>query len=151
MADFVSYSPNIIEFVASLVGAPSAFILNTEKSPFLGGEYVVFAVEVKQADLRLCVRLPRVVAGPHVSQLLSREVGLRRHIESANINLFQKLIAFDTSFDNSLRTPYMILEWADGAPLRWSDSFPQLDIRRKVLRDIANTSLDLLKISNVGT
>jgi len=150
MAEFTTHSSVTATFVESLFGSPPVFILDTETTPFLGGEYAVFAVEVEQANLRLCVRLPRMIAGPHASQLLSREISLRQRIESANIRPFQKLIAFDTSLGNVLQSPYMILEWANGTPLRWSDSSPQGDHRKRVLRDVANASLDLLKISNAS-
>ena len=71
-------------------------------------------------------------------------------MESANVHPFQKLIAFDTSFDNALQCPYIILEWTDGIPLCWNDDFPQRNHRKKVLRDVANANLDLLKVSNDG-
>lgn len=141
---------SIVSIVKSLFGFAPVFILGTETTPYLGGEYAIFALEVKEAGLRLCFRLPRVPTGIHVSHLLSREVEIRQRIESANVHPFQKLIAFDTSFDNALQSPYMILEWTDGMPLCWSHGFPQEHHRKKVLRDVANTSLDLLRVSTTG-
>lgn len=153
MTEFAT-TPSTLSSIAGIVEAlfcsASVFIFGTETTPYLGGEYAVFVLEVKEADLRLCVRLPRRVARLHVSHLLNREVELRQRMESANVHPFQKLIAFDTSSDNALQSSYIILEWIDGILLCWNDGFPQRDHRKKVLQDVANASLDLLKVSNGG-
>jgi hypothetical protein len=156
MNDITAKVPTISKIVESLYGSPPVFILDTEKTPFCGGEYAVFAVEIEQANVeqakrRLCIRLPRLVTKLYTSLLLSREVDLRQRIESANVYPFQKLITFDASYDNALQSPYMILGWADGKPLSWTDSSPEGDFRKTVLRKIANASLDLLKVSESGS
>jgi hypothetical protein len=141
----------IAHMVESLFGSPPVFILGTESSPYLGGEYVIYAVEIEEASRRLCIRLPRIVNGPHTSHLLSREVNLRQCIDHANVRPFQQLITFDASYDNALRSPYMILDWADGRPLSWTDNSPcGRDYRNKVLQEVANAALDMLSICRTG-
>jgi len=142
----------IAHIVESLFGSPPVFILGTENSPYLGGEYAIYAVEIEKACRRLCVRLPRMVNGPHTSHLLSREVSIRQCIDRANVRPFQQLITFDISYDNALRSPYMILDWADGKPLSWTDSSPcERDCRNKVLQKVANAALDMLSVCRSGS
>lgn len=108
MIEFATTPPtltSIASIVESLFGFAPAFIFGTETTPYLGSEYAVFALEVKEAGLRVCVRLLREPAGVQRSHLLSREVELRQCIESANTHPFQNLIAFDTSSDNALQSP----------------------------------------------
>lgn len=142
----------IVHIIESLFGSLPVFILGSKNSPYLGGEYAIYAVEIKKACRRLCIRLPRMVNGPHTSQLLGREVNLRQSIDHANVRPFQRLITFDTSYDNALRSPYMILDWADGKPLSWTDSSPcERDCRNKVLQEVANAVLDMLSVCRTGS
>lgn len=139
------------ELVGSVLGSSPIFILGTDKEPFRGGEYIIYAMEVGEEHRRICIRIPKVATGPHTSLLLDREVDLRRRIELAKIHHFQPLITSDSSVNNPLQSPYMMLGWADGRPLSWSDSSPsQKELRRNVLRSVANASLDMLRVQDTG-
>ncbi|KAI1419465.1 hypothetical protein F5Y12DRAFT_247103 [Xylaria sp. FL1777] len=144
--------PSAIRTMAeNLVGSTCHFILDTENNPFTGGEYVIYALENNPKSRRICLRIPRNPTGPYISLLLEREADFRRRIDAARVDLFQPLIAYDHTPDNSLHTPYLALGWADGSPLKWSDTNPAAECDRKhILRAIANASLDLLGIRQAG-
>jgi len=140
------------KMVESFFSSPAFFILGTEKKPCVGGEYIIYAMELMETRRRVCVRLPRVVPGPHTSFLPQREADLRRRIALADVHLFQPLITFDPSSDNIIQYPYMILGWADGTPLSWSDTSPgDRNLRNNVLRAVANASLDMLRVYQTGS
>jgi hypothetical protein len=83
---------------------------------------------------------------------LALEAEFRRCIDAARIDLFQPLIASDSTPENLLKTPHLALGWADGSPLKWTDTNPAAEHHRKcVMRAIANASLDLLRIQQSGT
>ncbi|KAK4150671.1 hypothetical protein C8A00DRAFT_36730 [Chaetomidium leptoderma] len=136
--------------VENLIEAPCHFILNTDRAPFYGGEYTIYALEGEEKSRRLCLRIPCNRAGCHVPLVLEREAEVRRQIDAARIDLFQPLIAYDPTTENSIKAPYLALGWADGSPLKWSDAYPATDDRKSVIRAVANASLDLLRIQQPG-
>lgn len=148
----MSSDPKAIEaLMMSVLGSPPAFILNTDKNPFQGGEYVIYAMAIGEERRKVSVRIPRAIAGPHTNLQLSREVEFRRRIQLAEVDLFQPLLRYDSSHDNLLQSPYMILGWAEGRPMIWTDSFPaEEQQRRTVLQAVANASLDMLRVCETG-
>ncbi|KAK4132535.1 hypothetical protein BT67DRAFT_443733 [Trichocladium antarcticum] len=136
--------------VKNLIGGPCHFILNTDISPFRGGEYAVYALEDEQKSRCLCLRIPHNRTGCHVAFVLEHEAKVRRHIDAARIDLFQPLIAYDPTTTNLINAPYLALGWADGSPLKWSDAYPTTDDRRSIMQAVANASLDLLRIQRPG-
>ena len=136
--------------VENLIGDPCHFILNTDISPFCGGEYAVYALEDEEKSRRLCLRIPHNRTGCHIAFALEHEAEVRRHINAARIDIFQPLIAYDPTTENLIKAPYLALCWADGSPLKWSSAYPATDDRRAVIRAVANASLDLLRIQRPG-
>ncbi|KAK4189872.1 hypothetical protein QBC35DRAFT_379302 [Podospora australis] len=137
--------------VQNLMGGPCHFILNTDISPFRGGEYIVYALEDEEAkSRRLCLRIPRNRAGCHIAPVIEHEAEVRRQINAARIDLFRPLIAYDPPTENLIRAPYLALCWADGSPLKWSDAYPATNDRRSIIRAVANASLDLLRVQRPG-
>ncbi|KAH6623399.1 hypothetical protein F5144DRAFT_595576 [Chaetomium tenue] len=121
--------------VENLIAAPCHFILNTDTSPFRGGEYAVYALEDEGKSRRLCLRIPHNRVGCHVSPFLEHEAKLRRRVDAAKIDLFQPLIAHDSTTENSIKAPYLVLGWADGEPaLEWIT----YKIDRKIARAESN-------------
>lgn len=151
MLDSVFKVAAIPALLESLIDSPLHFILNTENTPWCGGEYLIYTLEAEADARRLCVRTPKKPHGPSISLQLRQEAEIRSRVDTACINLFQPLIASDLSADNLLNTPYLVLGWADGSPLRWSDTIPPDEgTRRKVLHAVANASIDLLRVYESG-
>ena len=142
----------VIQLVDSLLGSSSRFICGTGEAPFAGGEYLIYALELEIQSRRVCIRVPKEALKPHTGMRLMQEADLRRRIDTANISVFQPLIQFDPSMDNLLHTPYMLLGWADGGLLAWSENSPSLpDLRHRILRAVADASLDLLQVRQTGS
>jgi hypothetical protein len=76
------------------------------------------------------------------------EVELRLAVEKAGIQGIMKLKAFSATFDNPARFPFIVTEWAEVTQLRWTDSYPALPQRNKVIRSVAQIVLNLLQIQN---
>ena len=142
----------VIQLVDGLLGSSSRFICGTGEAPFAGGEYFIYALELEIQSRRVCIRVPKEALKPHTGMRLMQEADLRQRIDTANISVFQPLIHFDPWTDNLLHTPYMLLGWADGDLLAWSETSPSLpDLRHRILRAVADASLDLLQIRQSGS
>ena len=141
------YATTVCKLAEKAIGEHCRFLLDAETKFFFGGEYFVYPFESTASRTRLCVRIPRNSASPYASVLLQREADIRRRIEAAQIELVQPVIAVHPTADNPLHTPFLVLGWADGSPLDWSDVLPSDEgVRQHVLRSIANTSLELLRV-----
>ena len=96
------------EQAQTLAGLGCRFILDTDHTPFVGGECLIYAFE----DIfrrRFGLRIPRNVP-QHASQLLEREAVYRGLIDREQLPRFQKMIAYDASSNNILQAPYIALE-----------------------------------------
>ncbi|KAB5558337.1 hypothetical protein GE09DRAFT_1237695 [Coniochaeta sp. 2T2.1] len=144
-------SKSILTVAESLLDSACHFTLRTETAPFAGGEYIIYSLESESKARSICLRIPRAATNPHVGFLVAQEAGIRRRIDAAGIPLFQPLLSADPTADNILKTPYLALGWAAGKPLIWNDTSPacQSD-RQTVLHAVANVSLDLLQIQELG-
>lgn len=142
----------VLDLVETTFKSPARFILNTGSKPFTNGrQSIVYALEVEDTSKRICVRILREPHSPAVKWLFEREVEIRQLINAAQIRLFQPLLAFDTSADNALQNAYMILSWAEGGSMEWSDVVPaDQTTRRNIMHTIANATLDLVKIHRSG-
>lgn len=140
-------SVDVHTLATKVTGLPCHFIHHTEVEPLSGGEYIVYALESSD-NARISIRIPKNRTNPHTSLLLKREAEIRQRIDNAGLSLFQPLLAFSDTTENSLGAPFLALGWAEGNPLCWSDTQPAAeDERRGVLRSVANASLDLLCIN----
>jgi hypothetical protein len=126
-----------------------SFIQGTDKSPFFGGENVVFALQNHNGEA-ICMRIRRDVT-EWSSYLLNNEVNIRKAIESKGITAFQRLIDFAPEGNALIDSPFMMLEWVHGCKLRWTDDFPvDLKERNQIIHAIARVTMDLLKVQRKG-
>lgn len=137
-------------------GQPCSLLSDEAGKPLvnIGGECVIVAVQQEDphgGDRRLAFRVQRT-SSRFASRLILREVKHRRAIEEAGIAGFQRLVAFDATYENGIGAPYILLEWVDGVGrLQWSGATPPYrEQRARVIRAVANVSLDLLKINCEG-
>lgn len=131
------------DFVNRITGCSCDFILNTELHPYSGGECNIFAFEAN--GRRIGVRIEK-----HFSPLLrfkvEREIQLLQAITRERIPHLPHLIGYDLEST----PPLIATSWADGDILTWTDISPSLQIRKNILKTIAEASLDLLKIQEPG-
>jgi len=115
----------------------------------MGGEAVVFALQDHQGR-KIGIRIQRK-STEATSYILSKEVEYLKAIESFNIARFQKVIDYEIHGNPLICAPFISVEWADGEPLRWTDTCPaDLSHRRKIIHAIAEATLDLLQIQRPG-
>jgi hypothetical protein len=141
----------VLAIANDLFGPHSEFSYNTDVNPYKGGEYRVYALLVEQGDRRVCFRIPKRPYNANTRFLVEQEILFRGLIDAGPIKCFTRMLASDPTADNPLKTCYLILEWAHGDSMRWSDLIPARERhRRKVLYAIANVSLDLLGIQKTS-
>lgn len=139
----------VLEQASSLTGSPCHFILGTEHKPFGGGENLVFAVD-NTRHLRIGIRVPRIRT-PYTAQMVEKEVRFRKAIQRENIGRFQQLIGYSSSCNNLVQAPFIALSWTDGVRLQWTDQSPADEgDRNKVISSIAQATIDLLSVRNIG-
>lgn len=139
------------EEMCRLLGLQCQFIMDTRERPFGGSECVIVVLEDEKGS-KWAVRFPLQFRAfrEHVMLTIKKEAELRLAIEKANITGITRLNTFSTTFDNPAGFPFIVFEWAEGTQLRWTESYPALPQRNKVIRSVAQIVLDLLKIQNKG-
>lgn len=138
-----------IDYLSRALGLPCHFILETDHSPFKGGECFVVVVEDIKGR-RFCVRSPVHVAEAKRRRLLEREIHHLKLSAAAGVRHLQRVIAFDLTSDNMLRAPHVVLNWIDGHELHWTAENPPKHQREKILKALAQTTLDFLGVSAQG-
>jgi len=114
------------------------YIHDTANKPLEGGEYAMYSLADEAQRLQVAVRVPKAQLGPITTMQMEREIDIRHRIDAAPVRRFQPLLACDPTADNHLHHPYMVIEWAEGHPLEWSESTPEREVdRQSVLRAIA--------------
>ncbi|KAK8080359.1 hypothetical protein PG997_008177 [Apiospora hydei] len=81
-----------------------------------------------------------------ITVMMEVEMGILAELSDAGFAWSPRLIGGDASFDNpALSLPYMVLSWAPGNPLKWTDALPRTEEhRRKILRQLVDIQLDLV-------
>lgn len=126
-----------------------SFILGTEKEPLGGGECVIYALQ-DHSGRAVGMRIYRD-HGESSTYLLQNEIKNRKKIGMHQINRFQKLLGFGPTQDSVVRVPFVLLEWAHGRPLVWTDALPSnLFDRERIIFAVANTTMDLLRVQESG-
>ena len=140
----------------AVVGVACHFILGTEDIPFGGGECLVYALESESGNsnnnknIRLCLRVPRTPVAD-ASQMVLAEVLFRRSMEREGVPFCQGLLGHDVSSDNPIGRPFLVLVWADGVQLEWSDTYPSDQRHRdNIIAAIAEYNVKLLGIRQHG-
>lgn len=136
-------SDRVIAFVESTTGNTCRFILGTEHCPFSGGECRVFALEA--AGRKISVRVERA-NHPLVRTKVEMEIQHLQAITSEGISHLPHLIGYDIS----LNPPLIATTWADGNAMVWSDVDPPLEVRRGIIRTVAEVTLDMMRIQQSG-
>jgi hypothetical protein len=140
MADL---SRRAVCFANSITGCSCNFILDTEFHPYSGGECTIFAFEAE--GRRIGVRIEQRFS-PLTRVKVDREVQLLQAITRERIPHLPYLIGYDLE---SI-PPLIATSWADGDKLVWTDSSPPLQIRKNILKTVAEVTLDLLKFQEPG-
>jgi len=123
-----------------------AFMFDTCESPFQGGQCDIYAV-TDHSGRCLCVRVHRE-PGSGSTYLLKKEIEYRKEIDKNKIQYYQRLISFSSEEGNSIGRPYLMLSWAFGQQLHWTDTSLSLASNRELLiAAVAQSTIDLIKYS----
>ncbi|KAM5446987.1 hypothetical protein MaudCBS49596_006167 [Microsporum audouinii] len=123
--------------------------MDTQKRPFGGSECVIVVLEDTEGSkwaVRFLLQFQRFPR--HIELVVEREVALRLAIEKNAITGIPKLKTFSATFNNLARFPYIAVEWAEGTQLQWTETWPNVPQRDKVIQSVAHTVISLLKIQN---
>ncbi|KAI1173342.1 hypothetical protein F4777DRAFT_558127 [Nemania sp. FL0916] len=116
----------------------------------MGGQSTVYVFKNTTLKIRFCIHLPGDLS-THTTLQLEYEASIRRKINKAQLPLFQRLLSWDATSSNKLNMPYMAINWAEGASLKWTDSITAEEgDRKKILHAVAQSCMDLLRIQTEG-
>lgn len=137
------------EEISRFLGLECCFIMDTQKRPFGGSECVIVVLEDTEGSkwaVRFLLQFQRFPR--HIELVVEREAALRLAIEKNAITGIPKLKTFSATFNNLARFPYIAVEWAEGTQLQWTETWPNVPQRDKVIQSVAHTVISLLKIQN---
>lgn len=135
-------SQKALQCAVSVMKCPCDFILGTKDNPFSGGECTIFALESRSCD-RLGIRLEHTPSPDKVM----KEVQHLEALRTAMIPHVPELIGYSISTTPS---PFIALKWADGTALRWTNSSLKPEYRDRILKTVAQVTMDLLKVQEQG-
>lgn len=142
-------SADVRSLATQVMGAPCHFIHNTETKPFSGVANIVYALETSHKK-RVSIRIPKDTASTAAHLFLEQEAECRQRIDTEKLQIFQPMYSFSITPENPIGAPFMVLGWAEGVTLSWSDTHPVGPQREGVLRSVANASLDLISVQETS-
>lgn len=154
--DVRSVTPQNIQRLIGTIrsdGSSGVFELETERSPLSGKQCWIFLLSF-QDNQSWAVRVP--VKSSHlpsisIKNIINCEIEILSQLTKSDFLYSPKLIAYDTSFDNALKFPYVVLKWIEGKPLQWSENIPASNVlRSKIIRDMVSFNIDLARSTVYG-
>jgi hypothetical protein len=126
------------------------FILGTEQTPYHGGQCNVYAL-TDHSGRHIAMRIFHE-ADESSAYILSSEMKYRREIERLGLAHFGKVISISETGTQLINKPFVCLNWVHGNSLVWNDFIPKERLERdKIIKTIANISLDLLDVQEKCT
>ncbi|KAG8418877.1 hypothetical protein J3459_011933, partial [Metarhizium acridum] len=112
---------------------------------FQGGESRIFKINFKDhPSLSLRVRHPNQGNQEIIICHVEMETRIFRTLEAKGFSWSPRYRGASLTFDNPIRYPFLVLDWAEGFPLKWDDSSPSKPIRDAILSQIADIQLSLI-------
>ncbi|OAQ98533.1 hypothetical protein LLEC1_02774 [Akanthomyces lecanii] len=112
---------------------------------FQGGECRIFKVSLK-GHPSLAVRVSHPVPGSQqdIIDHVDMETRIFRTLEAKGFAWSPRYRGACLTFDNPIHYPFMVLDWAEGSPLKWDDNVPSQPVRDAVLAQLAEIQLSLI-------
>jgi hypothetical protein len=114
---------------------------------FQGGECRIFKVSFKDgSSVSVRVNHPVPVHGDQqdVIDSIKMDTRILRTLEEKGFPWSPRYRAASLTFDNPINYPFIVLDWAEGISLKWSDDFPSSPIREIVLTQLAEIQMCLV-------
>ncbi|KID62145.1 uncharacterized protein G6M90_00g051620 [Metarhizium brunneum] len=123
------------------LGGNEAFVAGE----FHGGECRIFKVSFKDhPSLSVRVGHSNQENQQGVIANVEMETHIFRTLEAKGFSWSPRYRGASLTFDNPIRYPFMVLDWAEGCPLKWDDNFPAKPVRDAILSQIAEIQLSLI-------
>lgn len=141
--DFQLDVRNIAAAVSELgVGGNSPFL----DGEFSGGECRIFKLSFAD-HASVAVRVRHASHGTnhenHIA-MVEDEVETLRQLQGNGFVWAPKCLGACLTFDNPIKSPFSVLTWIDGSPLRWDEDLPPRPLRDEVLGKLASIQLSLM-------
>ncbi|KAJ3498118.1 hypothetical protein NLG97_g1382 [Lecanicillium saksenae] len=110
-----------------------------------GGECHIFKASFKDSP-SLSVRINHPVHEDQQDTInnVSMETRIFRTLEENGFPWSPRYRAASLTFDNPINYPFMVLDWAEGFPLKWDDDYPSRPIRDILLAQLTTIQLSLV-------
>ncbi|KAJ4147268.1 hypothetical protein LMH87_001804 [Akanthomyces muscarius] len=79
-----------------------------------------------------------------VQNMVRREVYVLKKLEQIRFLYAPICLAFDISYSNPIRFPFLVLTWTEGERLIWTNHHPTLDLRIRVMNQLSRLQLELI-------
>lgn len=122
----------------------------TEDKPIQLGQTQIFAVRFEDSDtwaVRIPIHQDGTLSPSFIADLVQDEIDTLLKLNEAGFRWAPKLIGSDSSFDNPLGRPYMVVSWLPGVALEWSSALTA-EKRQKVLCQLADIQLNLAQCTS---
>ena len=129
-------------------GSPPDLCFGTDEKPIHVGQCLIYAVRFSDEDIwavRIPVHQNGTLPPSSISGIVEDEMAMLTKLWNLGFRWSPKLIGGDSTFDNSLGHPYLVMTWVHGTSLDWTPSVPaDQQTRCKILRQLADIQLDLV-------
>jgi hypothetical protein len=134
---------NIVAAVSELNLCGKAPYLDGE---FSGGECRIFKVSFEDRPsvaVRVRHASHEISHDNHIA-MVEDEVQTLQTLEERSFAWAPKCLGASLTFDNPIHSPFSVLTWIDGSPLRWDEDFPLRPLRDELLGRLASVQLSLM-------
>ncbi|XWW94268.1 hypothetical protein V2A60_002211 [Cordyceps javanica] len=115
-----------------------------------GSRFVLFRF-LRDDGSKIALRVQQqwpIATHPEIIQtVVRREVYVLKKLESVQFQYSPKCLAFDFSFNNPIRHPFVVLNWVEGQQLIWTKDHPPMEQRMRIMSQLFQIQLELIDIS----
>ena len=112
---------------------------------FQGGECRIFKVRFQdRPSLSIRVGHPNQGDRQEIIDNVDMETRIFRTLEAKGFSWSPRYRGAILTFDNPIKHPFMVLDWAEGFPLEWNDELPSQPTRDTLLAQVAEIQLSLI-------
>ncbi|KAH9883978.1 hypothetical protein F4778DRAFT_764242 [Xylariomycetidae sp. FL2044] len=137
-------------------GTTGVLCHGTEVKPFDVGNGRIYAVRFPDDEV-WAVRIPWYAVNNlkpgACGDLVQDEMDILKQLEQSGFRWSPRLIGGDTTCDNAIGYPYIVLTWIYGRPLEWASSKSSLNETRResILRQLIDIQLELVHCTQTSS
>ncbi|KAJ5719129.1 hypothetical protein N7493_007584 [Penicillium malachiteum] len=123
----------------------------TTSEQFVGINYRVFKVDFSDNE-SWAIRVPLVSnlsrkdwPQSFLSYMVDNEAQILKELEEKGFEWAPRYCGHDSTFDNSIGSPFIAVTWLSGNYLEWTEESPQQPLRNKILEQLAEIHISLIE------